>query len=207
MQEQENAGDVADVDRTILTPSKPRVDAEPDLSDTVVGSHVSHSPYRLIEPPEPTDAPARYGSHGAWPATEGSLLGRRSTVAAESTAAPIAQRYYGFRVGNSEVVLLDAIVYLGRKPSAPRVVRGGLPRLVRVPSSSGEVSSTHLELRQVGRTVVVTDMRSTNGTLVSVPGLDVRRLRQGESLVVTPGTLIDVGDRVVIEILPLQVRQ
>ena len=121
--------------------------------------------------------------------------------------APPAPQFYGFRVGSSAVILLDAVVYIGRRPSAPRVVRGGMPRLVRVPSATSEVSSTHLELRQVGRTVVVTDMRSTNGTMVGVPGLAVRRLRQGESLVVTPGTLIDIGDRIVIEILPLQERR
>ena len=121
-----------------------------------------------------------------------------------AAAAPPAARAYGFRVSGSEIVMLDRVVYLGRKPSVPRVVRGGMPRLVRVPSPTQEVSATHLELRQVGSTVVIVDMRSTNGTMVGVPGLPVRRLRQGESLVVTPGTLIDVGDRNVIEILSLQ---
>ena len=178
---------------------------DPDGSDTVMSSHGSQSPHRLVEPPR--GGPARYGSHGAWPATEGSLPGRsRVTTPPDVPMAPPAPQYYGFRVGSSAVVLLDAVVYIGRKPSAPRVVRGGMPRLVRVPSATNEVSSTHLELRQVGRTVVVTDLRSTNGTAVGVPGLPVRRLRQGESLVVTPGTLIDIGDRIVIEILPLQER-
>jgi len=177
---------------------------EPDSADTVMASHVSQSPHRLIEPPD--ERSARYGSHGAWPATEGTLPGRPRVAPPEVPIAPPAPQFYGFRVGSSAVILLDAVVYIGRKPSAPRVVRGGMPRLVRVPSVTSEVSSTHLELRQVGRTVVVTDMRSTNGTSVGVPGLAVRRLRQGESLVVTPGTLIDIGDRIVIEILPLQER-
>lgn len=175
---------------------------EPDSSDTVMASHNTNRPHRLVEPPSPQQ---RYGSHGAWPATEGSLPGRQRVVP-EVPASPPAPQFYGFRVGSSAVILLDAVVYIGRRPSAPRVVRGGMPRLVRVPSATSEVSSTHLELRQVGRTVVVTDMRSTNGTAVGVPGLAVRRLRQGESLVVTPGTLIDIGDRIVIEILPLQER-
>ena len=125
---------------------------------------------------------------------------------ATEPSAPVTPtaRVYGFRVSGSEIVMLDRVVYLGRKPSVPRVVRDGMPRLVRVPSPTQEVSATHLELRQVGSTVVIADMRSTNGTMVGVPGLPVRRLRQGESLVVTPGTLIDVGDRNVIEILSLQ---
>jgi pSer/pThr/pTyr-binding forkhead associated (FHA) protein len=114
--------------------------------------------------------------------------------------------YYGFRIGSSAIVLLDAIAYIGRRPSAPRVVRGGSARLVRVKSPTKEVSSTHLELRQTGSAVVVQDLGSTNGTRVAVPGHPSRTLRPGESLVVTVGTLIDIGDRNVLEILPLQER-
>lgn len=114
------------------------------------------------------------------------------------------QQYFAFRIGHSAVVHLDAIAYVGRKPSIPRVVRGGLARLVRVSSPTNEVSSTHIELRQAGSTVVVHDLNSTNGTTVAVPGFPVRALRPGESLVVTVGTLIDIGDRNVIEILPKQ---
>ena len=121
-----------------------------------------------------------------------------------ATATPPAPLFYGFRIGNSQIVLLDAIAYIGRKPSTPRVVRGGVPRLVRVQSPTQEVSSTHLELRQVGSTVVAQDLHSTNGTMLGVPGHAVRALRPGEAVVVTVGTLIDIGDRNVIEILPLQ---
>lgn len=190
---------------TVAPASAPGQSTELDSADTVMATNGTHRPPRLVEPPAP--APTQYGSHGAWPATEGSLPGRQRVAPPEVPASPPAPQFYGFRVGTSAIILLDAVVYIGRRPSAPRVVRGGMPRLVRVPSATSEVSSTHLELRQVGRTVVVTDMRSTNGTMVGVPGLAVRRLRQGESLVVTPGTLIDIGDRIVIEILPLQERR
>ena len=77
-----------------------------------------------------------------------------------------------------------------------------MPRLVRVSSGGHEVSSTHIELRQLGSSVVVTDMRSTNGSVVFPPGGAQRKLRQGESVVVSPGTLVDIGDGNVIEILP-----
>jgi hypothetical protein len=114
---------------------------------------------------------------------------------------------YGFRVGRSDrTVLLDAPAYVGRAPSSPRIQNGLMPKLVRVPSPNGEVSGTHLELRQLGTSVVVTDLRSTNGSTVSVPGSLPRSLRQGESMVVTPGTLVDIGDGNIIEILPLQRR-
>jgi len=168
---------------------------EPDSADTIV------RPPQLEEPAPAAPVRNPYASHGAWPATEGGGLPGHTPAAPPVVAAPLT---FGFRVGSSQTVLLDAIVYLGRKPSAPRIVRGGIPRLVRVHSETSEVSSTHVELRQVGRTVVVTDMRSTNGTSIAVPGHPVRRLRQGESVVVTAGTLIDIGDRNVIEILRVQ---
>jgi hypothetical protein len=117
---------------------------------------------------------------------------------------PAQVGYYCFRIGNGQVYRLDTPVYIGRKPSSPRIVTGTMPRLLKVQSPSMEVSSTHLEVRQDGATVVVTDMRSTNGTFVSQPGSTHLKLRQGESVVVVPGTLVDIGDGNVIEILPIR---
>ena len=113
--------------------------------------------------------------------------------------------YFRFRIGRT-VVWLDAVSYVGRRPSSPRIVHGQMPRLVRVPSPGHEVSSTHIEVRQLGYSVVVTDMRSTNGSVVVEPGGMARKLRQGESVVVSPGTLVDIGDGNVMEILPLEAR-
>ncbi|OUE21426.1 hypothetical protein BFL34_00779 [Clavibacter michiganensis] len=96
---------------------------------------------------------------------------------------------------------LDAPAIVGRRPRPPRVVRGVAPRLVTVPSPLGEISGTHLGLRQDSGVVVVTDLGSTNGTVVLVPGAERLALRPGESLVVVPGTRIDIGDGVVLEIL------
>lgn len=112
--------------------------------------------------------------------------------------------YYCFRIAGGQVYQLDTPVYIGRKPSSPRIVTGTLPRLLKVASPTMEVSSTHLEVRQEGGSVVVTDMRSTNGTFVSQPGAAPVKLRQGESMVVTPGTLVDIGDGNVVEILPIR---
>jgi pSer/pThr/pTyr-binding forkhead associated (FHA) protein len=99
------------------------------------------------------------------------------------------------------VVALDLTVYLGRKPSVPRIASDRRVRLVAVPSADKQVSATHLELRQTGDAVVATDMRSTNGSTVTVPGSKPRTLLRGESAVVTPGTLIDLGDGNVLELL------
>jgi pSer/pThr/pTyr-binding forkhead associated (FHA) protein len=102
------------------------------------------------------------------------------------------------------VVSLDLTVYLGRRPSVPRVASDRRVRLVAVPSREKEVSATHLELRRTGDAIVATDMRSTNGTVVNVPGSAPRTLLRGESAVVTPGSLIDLGDGNVLELLAPQ---
>ena len=115
--------------------------------------------------------------------------------------APTRVSHHRIRISSGEIVDLDAIVYLGRRPSAPRVSIGPAPRLVTVPSPGGEVSATHLELREAGRAVVLTDLRSTNGTIVHVPGSPGRVLIGGESAVVSPGTLIDIGDGNLLEVL------
>jgi pSer/pThr/pTyr-binding forkhead associated (FHA) protein len=99
------------------------------------------------------------------------------------------------------VVSLDLTVYLGRRPSVPRVASDRRVRLVAVPSQGKEVSATHLELRQSGDAIVATDMRSTNGSTVTVPGSRPRTLLRGESAVVTPGTVIDLGDGNLLEVL------
>lgn len=125
----------------------------------------------------------------------------RHPVTVRGNVAP--RRVYSFRVGEVSHPL-DVPCTIGRRPSAPRVPEGPAPRLVTVASPLKEVSASHVELRQRGLTVVVTDLRSTNGTVVLMPGSVPRKLRQGESIVVSPGTLVDIGDDNVLQILPMQ---
>jgi hypothetical protein len=128
---------------------------------------------------------------------------RAENLSSHSAAGDVAA--YRFRVSEkAESIELDVPAYIGRRPSTPRIQSGSVPRLVSVPSPQHEVSSTHLELRQLGTSIVVTDMRSTNGSLVITPGSAPRKLRQGESVVVSPGTLVDIGDGNIIEILPVR---
>lgn len=129
----------------------------------------------------------------------------RAGAPAEPTVAAPTNSHYSFRVGEgAEIVPLDRPCYIGRRPSSPRVAAGVVPRLVRVASPLREVSATHLELRQVGASVIATDLRSTNGSIVMLPGSAPRKLRQGESVVVSPGTLVDIGDGNILQILPMQ---
>ncbi len=110
---------------------------------------------------------------------------------------------YALRIAD-EVVPLDREVFVGRNPAPLRIQSGTIPRLVAVPSPSSDVSRTHLSVRQLGGSVIVTDLRSTNGSRVEVPGSPPRTLRQGESMVVSVGSRIDIGDGNVIEVHRLQ---
>jgi hypothetical protein len=119
-----------------------------------------------------------------------------------SPPAPTRPATFAFRVRDGQAYPLDVVHYVGRNPKQPRIPLDEPVRLFSVASPTKLVSSTHLELRQQGESVVVTDLRSTNGTSVILPGRDWQRLRAGQGIAVIPGALVDIGDGVVLEILP-----
>jgi FHA domain-containing protein len=210
-------------DETITVPRRPMVrpvlSPLGDLEDTAV-PHAEElpraAPPQLLQPPtlvppplvEPRAIPRPVEPSGielTSESTQEDISTKPFTRGEYDEATFNPQLFYRFRIGRT-VVWLDAVSYVGRRPSSPRIIYGQMPRLVRVPSPKQEVSSTHVELRQLGASVVLTDMRSTNGSIVFPPGGEPRKLRQGESVVATPGTLVDIGDGNVIEILALQSR-
>jgi hypothetical protein len=199
--------DLGDLDDTVAVPRRPMVrpviETLGDLEDTTVPERqVSvSSPPPLVEPSEQAinDVPSGI-ELTAQPDTPEDVSTRPFSFSDLDLSQ--SQQFFRFRIGRT-VIWLDAVSYVGRRPSSPRIIYGQMPRLVRVPSPKQEVSSTHIEVRQLGASVVLTDMRSTNGSIVFPPGGSPRKLRQGESVVATPGTLVDIGDGNVIEILPL----
>jgi hypothetical protein len=205
--------DLDELDETITVPRRPMIrpvlSPLGDLDDTNLTAREVQvsSPPPLVEPPRRQVFEEPSGIElTAEPAPPAEDVSTRPYTPSEYDAATSAgQQFYRFRIGRT-VVWLDAVSYVGRRPSSPRIIYGQMPRLVRVPSPRQEVSSTHVELRQLGASVVLTDMRSTNGSIVFPPGGQPRKLRQGESVVATPGTLVDIGDGNVIEILPQDTR-
>ncbi|MFP7832926.1 FHA domain-containing protein [Marisediminicola sp. LYQ134] len=120
----------------------------------------------------------------------------------DDSRAPIAA--YRWSLNDGPARSLDRPVLVGRAPRLPRVVDDVVPVLETVTSPGKLVSSTHVRLERQGASVVVTDLRSTNGTLVTSPGAVRVALGPGDSIVAVPGTLIDIGDENVIEILPME---
>lgn len=96
--------------------------------------------------------------------------------------------------------LLTKPLIIGRLPAAP--LRGGQAvNLVMVASPEGLVSSTHARVEVQGDVVVVTDLRSTNGTRVIIPGQPTLLLAPGDSMALGVGAIIDLGDGNRLEVL------
>ncbi len=132
------------------------------------------------------------------------LLGDTVRADRRPVLAQVTDRVLGFRIGAADPIDLDLPVLIGRSPRQPRVTSGVEPRMIEVESRDHQVSSTHIQLEQVGDAVVVTDLRSTNGTFVSSREGLKSRLKPGESIVVLPGALVDIGDGNIIEITPVR---
>ncbi|SDS37532.1 FHA domain-containing protein [Microterricola viridarii] len=100
-----------------------------------------------------------------------------------------------------EIFVLDVDSYIGRRPRATALGQD-TARLITVVSPAQEVSATHILLGPRGEDVVVTDLHSTNGTLVELPDGAQLHLQAGVATVVVPGSRILLGDGVVVELLP-----
>ena len=102
-----------------------------------------------------------------------------------------------------ETVDVDRAILVGRapEPGPPPDHRAALPGGRSQPQK--EISSTHLEVRPgTGAdhgSAVVTDLGSTNGTVLVQPGLPPRTW-PGCTVPLQPGAILDVGDGVTIKV-------
>lgn len=102
------------------------------------------------------------------------------------------------RPNSGQPLDVDRTVLIGRSPTANRVAREALPRLLTVPSPSHDISRTHLEVGPEGWNLTVTDLHSTNGTRLVRPSGEHEQLPPGEPVPVHPGCVLDLGDGVTI---------
>jgi hypothetical protein len=118
---------------------------------------------------------------------------------------PVAQGPVARLVFSSgEIVDVDRSVLVGRSPDSRGLGGDDTSRLVTVPSPHQEISSTHLEIRPGAGAdhgaAVVTDLGSTNGTVIVQPGLPAEDLRPGVAVQVVPGAVVDLGEGVTIQV-------
>jgi hypothetical protein len=119
---------------------------------------------------------------------------------APSVTRPVARLI----ISNGETVDVDRVVLIGRAPEARRFTSTEQPTLVTVPSPMHEISSTHVEVRPGSGadhgSAVVTDMGSTNGTVLVQPGLPPEELKPGIAVQLIPGAIINLGDGLTIQV-------
>ncbi len=140
-----------------------------DLDDTII---------RLVEP---APRPAPIGA-----------------VVLQTAPDPIAQ--WSVRVrGSSTVVPLDRPVDVGRRPGRSRIHEHPEPRRLVIPDPRGLLTARHVRVEQVGETIVVHDLESTNGVVVHWATGATRRLGRGESIAVLSDAVIALAEGVELD--------
>jgi pSer/pThr/pTyr-binding forkhead associated (FHA) protein len=183
-------GNTSEADDTVLRPVAHRPATakrreHPD-GDTII---------RLVAPGAPSSA-----------STGGSISTARSP--APGAVAPTIR--WSLRVrGTPTIVSLDVPAIIGRRPGTPHPTEQPMARRVVISAEYGDVSGRHVHIEQIGETLVVSDLGSTNGVLIyaapasetaSMPEMArVVRLRPGESCAVLPDAVVRIGDSVAIE--------
>lgn len=110
---------------------------------------------------------------------------------AELAVRPVLGRV---QVAGGPRIDLDRPVVVGRRPRSPRSTAGEMPRLVTVASPNQDVSRSHVEVRLEGWHVLVTDLATTNGTVLHRGGQSPQRLHPGEATLIVDGDVVDLGD-------------
>jgi hypothetical protein len=137
---------------------------------------------------------------GAWQPPPAEPPGIPGQPPAPDVTVPVAR----LQISNGDVVDVDRAIVIGRAPEARRFNDTEQPQLITVPSPHLEISSTHVEVRPGAGadhgSAVVTDLGSTNGTVLVQPGLGPEDLAPGVPVQLIPGAIIDLGDGVTIKV-------
>lgn len=186
-------------DHTVLSPTIDQLTAEDD-DDTLISSTAVGLPLAAV--PAGGDA-----DHDGETILSSDLPALRAQMGSNTSSDVVGDapqiRVTGPRtvvLSTGQVIALNRPVLIGRSPSVSRVSASTMPRLVSVPSPKQDISRTHVEIRQDGDVVLVTDLSSTNGTILHVPGLSPRRLYPGMPTLIEDDDVVDLGDGVTIRI-------
>lgn len=99
------------------------------------------------------------------------------------------------RFSHGVVVPLERSLLIGRNPKVEGALASEVPQLVKLDLGQG-LSRTHAAVRLEGWQILVEDLSSANGTIVTLPGRQPRRLHSHEPFLVERGASIDFGGEV-----------
>ncbi len=191
------------------------VEAETDAADAAAAPGAEPGPAPSADPAAPAAAPQPGAADGAdAPATpdglgdhDGATIAvadvramRAERITFESTDSVPARRPARgrIRLSTGRVVELERPVVIGRRPKSTRTSGAELPTLVAVDSPEQDISRSHVEIRAEGEHVLVTDLDTTNGTVLLRGGNEPVRLHPNEPTMVVTGDVLDLGDEVTV---------
>ncbi|GAB2477237.1 FHA domain-containing protein [Jatrophihabitans fulvus] len=102
------------------------------------------------------------------------------------------------RLSTGDTVPLDRDVVLGRAPFHADESSASRPHLVQLASPDNDISRSHLRVNLENWFVQVTDLDSTNGTVVTLPDQAPVRLRPHDPFTILPGTVVNIADEVTL---------
>jgi hypothetical protein len=100
------------------------------------------------------------------------------------------------RLSTGEHIPLDRGVLLGRAPTTDNESAPDRPHVLRLGGASDDVSRNHVEITLEDWTVLVTDLGSANGTVITAPGRLPERLRADVPQAIEPGTVVSLADEI-----------
>lgn len=159
--------------------------------------------------PQPADVPAltaavtaavpRLGDHDDRTVTRSQLRRARVDAPADAEERPApAAPAIRLVLSTGREVVVDRPLLVGRAPQARNASGASLPILVTVDDEY--VSSTHLEVRLEGDSLVVTDV-SSNGTVLKRPDAPAVPMRRGEPTAVVDGAVLQISDDISISVI------
>jgi len=161
------------------------------VEDAAVRIDVGDSP-GIVGPPPPAADVGDHDGHTVMVSDLAALRAKRRAARAVSPEPAAPTLYLELSTGGRES--LDQPLIVGRAPTASRVSGNQIPRLVSMNTPNQDISRTHAQISAEGGTVVVTDLHSSNGTLITLPGRAAQKIRPGEPATIIVGTVIDLGD-------------
>lgn len=185
----------------VIPPSLGEVDDDAGGTIFSTGLAATHKPAPQTEQrqaPQVMAAPCAQGH----PNAPGTRFCRICQSPVDSTNARLIQRprLASVRTNYGEGHDIVDGILIGRAPDSSKGPNGAF--LLRVSSPSSDISRNHLLVVTQGWAVHVTDLNSTNGTLVLPVGETPFPLRDGASAQVEIGTVLDLGDGVSLRIEP-----
>lgn len=189
-----------------VPPPPPSADASVDAPPLGIGSWepVGGATPPPPAPPAPTPFDSDHDGQTVTGVSPDMPAPPQPGIPGQPPAPAVTQPVAKLLISDGQTVVVDRAVLIGRAPEARRFTSTEQPMLVAVPSRLHEISSTHVEVRPgTGAdhgTAVVTDMGSTNGTVLVQPGLGPEDLKPGIAVQLIPGAIINLGDGITIQV-------